>query len=174
MLLAGFRPGGRLTFFFQKESKQRKLSPLLTTLRLRYGQPDSGISTGARQNSTSSPRALRSDNCLESDVEVLIGTCRSKPPVESPESGVIRRADSGAGSNTALCFARARFHPHPCPLPPAGEGARKSGRGSKRQALQAHVERSRETKARAQQSAENTSSKTDFRRLPERSDAGAK
>ena len=125
--MAGRVSPRRATHFLllrQKKVSKEKASPLPTTLRFRCGQPDSGASTGARQNSTSSPRALRSNNCRESDVEVLSGTCRSKPPDEPPESGVARRAGSGAGSDTALCFARVRFHPLPGPLPQAGEGAR--------------------------------------------------
>ena len=155
---------------------------------MRCGQPDSGLSTGARQNSTSSPRALRSDNCRESDVEVLIGTCRSKPPVEIPESGVIRKADSGARSNTAHRFARARFHPHPSPLPQAGEGARPAARSmdwcdessmaiqvrkkSKilRKNSRIHISRSREMPGHEQREVPNHTSyeNTDSRRLSER------
>ena len=162
----------RATYFscFAKKSRQKKASPLLTTLRLRCGQPDSGISTGARQNSTSSPRALRSDNCRESDVEVLIGTCRSKPPVESPESGVIRRARAGAGNDTARCFARARFPPHPSPLPQAGEGARpKTARSTESATNRAQQSMHRRSQKSAQKLAHHISRSREINRH-ERSD----
>lgn len=101
--------------FFKKESNQRKLSPLLTTLRFAAGNLIPGFRP-AHGRTPGAPKALWSNSCRESDVEVLSGTCRSKPPDEPPESGVARRAGSGAGSDAALCFACARIHPHPTPL----------------------------------------------------------
>ena len=128
--MPGLAPAGELLSFFKKESNQRKLSPLLTTLRFATGNLIPGFRP-AHGRTPGAPKALWSNSYRESDVEVLSGTCRSKPPVEIPESGVIRRADSGAGRDTALCFARAWFHPHPNPLPPAGEGARPNSQGAR-------------------------------------------